>query len=189
MESGIKKKLTQGDYALYYADECHFRRSFSTTRTWHSIGTPFELTAPTGHDKISIFGALGQNGQLINMPSVVFNAATFRLFLDKLISQASVVGNDGRRHKILLVLDNARYHRAKALQEWLQSVSDLLELYFLPPYSPDLNPIEMLWRETRRNVTHNHYFPDMDTMTYDLIAYWNIFSKPNPVLAKLSASI
>ncbi|MDR2651893.1 MAG: transposase, partial [Prevotellaceae bacterium] len=91
--------------------------------------------------------------------------------------------------KILLVLDNARYHHAKILQPWLDSVSDILELFFLPPYSPDMNAIEMLWKKTRRNVTHNRYLESLDNMCYDIKQYWLQFTKPNEELMKLSAFI
>jgi len=56
-------------------------------------------------------------------------------------------------NKILLVLDNARYHHAKKLKDYIESIKDRLELFFLPPYSPEINPIEMLWKKTRRAVT------------------------------------
>ncbi len=102
---------------------------------------------------------MGTNGQLITYQNPEFNAQTFKIFLQKLLCQANL-GNtkEGKRKKILLVLDNARYHHAKMLQPWLEEVSDLLELFFFPPYSPDLNGIEMLWKKTRRNVTHNRFF-------------------------------
>ena len=72
------------------------------------------------------------------------------------------------KKKILLVLDNARYHHAKMLQPWLEYVFDVLELFFFPPYSPDLNAIEMLWKKTRRNVTHNRFFLSIQELCYDL---------------------
>ena len=68
-------------------------------------------------------------------------------------------------------------------------MSDMLELFFLPPYSPDLNAIEMLWKKTRRNVTHNRYFESLDNLKLDLTLYWKQFSMPNDELQKLSALI
>lgn len=51
------------------------------------------------------------------------NAKTFRLLLEKLLSKA-----DGTKKKLLLVLDNARYHHVKILQPWLESLADILYL-------------------------------------------------------------
>lgn len=133
---------------------------------------------------------MGKNGQLITLESEKFNAETFRLFLEKLLLEAEVGQKaDGKKKKILLVLDNAKYHHAKILQPWLEEVSNVLELFFLPPYSPDLNPIEMLWKKTRRNVTHNRFFESLQTLCYDLKMYWGQFAKPNDELMKLSAFI
>lgn len=139
---------------------------------------------------MSVFGALGENGQFVFDQSLVFNAITFQQFLQKLISTTVAEKTiTGEKKKILLVLDNARYHHAKALQPWLESVSDLLELCFLPPYSPDINIIERLWKKTRREVTHNRYFEKLESIRYDLSMYWNNFTKPNKILVTLFTNI
>jgi transposase len=159
-------------------------------RAWFLAGSQPEIKSPVDRYKVSIFGAMGSNGQFITFENETFDAETFRLFLEKLLLKA-VTGQkkDGKKKKILLVLDNARYHHAKILQPWLEEVSALLELFFLPPYSPDLNPIEMLWKKTRRNVTHNRFFSSIQELCYDLKLYWGQFAKPNEELMKLSAFI
>ncbi len=78
-----------------------------------------------------------------------------------------------KRKKILLIVDNARYHRAKELKDFFSKIKDKLELFFLPPYSPDLNLIETEWRETRRNATHNRYFETDELKRQALFDYWN----------------
>jgi transposase len=117
---------------------------------------------------------MGKNGQLITFENEIFNAVTFKLFLEKLILKA----NRGTK-KILLVLDNARYNHARILQDWLKEVSIVLELFFLPPYSPELNPVEMLWKKTRRGVTHNRYFKSLEELRYDLNMFWGQFGNSN----------
>jgi transposase len=133
---------------------------------------------------------MGKNGQLITLDNEILNAETFRLFLEKLLLKAEIGRKkDGNKKKILLVLDHAKYHHAKILQSWLKEVSNVLELFFLPPYSPDLNPIEMLWKKTRRNVTHNRFFDSLQDLCYELKMFWGQFAKPNDELMKLSAFI
>ncbi len=160
------------------------------TRSWFLKGTCPEIKSPVDRYKMSVFGAMGQNGQLIFSQSDVFNAETFKDFLVLLVFNACVGSkSNGKKKKILLVLDNARYHHALLLQPWLESMSDILELFFLPAYSPDLNPIEMLWKKTRRAVTHNRYFENIEKLKYDLNMYWIQFDKPNDELTRLSAFI
>ena len=56
---------------------------------------------------------------------------------------------------IHVFLDNARYHHAKLVREWLARPGCRIKLHFIPPYCPHLNPIERLWGLMHRNVTHN----------------------------------
>ena len=55
----------------------------------------------------------------------------------------------------------------------------------LPPYSPDLNPIEQVWRITRREMTHNRYYPNKESLEAALDEYYSNFREPNPKLAAL----
>lgn len=175
---------------MYFEDECHFKLTLTIIRAWFLSGSQPEIKSPVDRFKVSIFGAVGMNGQLITLENETFDATTFQLFLEKLLLKAETGRKkDGKKKKILLVLDNARYHHAKILQPWLNKVSDWLELFFLPPYSPDLNPIEILWKKTRRHVTHNRFFSSLQELWYDLKLYWVQFAQPNDELKKLSAFI
>jgi putative transposase len=64
--------------------------------------------------------------------------------------------------KIYMVLDNVRFHHAKRLKPVLERYKDRIEMVFLPPYSPDLNPIERVWWLMRKKVTHNRWMKSMD---------------------------
>jgi transposase len=54
--------------------------------------------------------------------------------------------------KVFLILDNLRVHHAKVLQPWLAHYKDLIELFFIPSYSPDLNPDELLNHDLKANA-------------------------------------
>ena len=80
--------------------------------------------------------------------------------------------------KIIMVVDKVRFHRAKLLKEWLQN-NPKLEIVYLPPYSPELNPVERAWWYMRKKITHNRY---VNTMRERMEAFWKMFShfqKPN----------
>jgi transposase len=59
---------------------------------------------------------------------------------------------------IHVFLDNARYHHAKLVQEWLSRPGRRIKLHFIPPYCPHLNPIERLWGVMHKHVTHNRCY-------------------------------
>lgn len=87
--------------------------------------------------------------------------------------------------KIALILDNAPWHRKairliqkEQLPEY-QDIRDKFELVSLPPYSPDLNPIEQCWRVTRREITHNRYFPSKEHLENKLDEYFGKFRQAN----------
>ena len=126
---------------------------------------------------------MGRNGQLIILSEENFDADSFKRFLENILEKVKT------DKKILLVLDNARYHHAKKLKEYINSIKDRLELFFLPAYSPDINAIEMCWKKTRRGVTHNRYFSTLKEMENELQNFWNRFKEPNEELAKLCAYI
>jgi len=65
--------------------------------------------------------------------------------------------------KILLFWDNAPWHRGKKIKRYLRKNKDL-ELVPFPAYSPDLNPQEHVWKEARRNVSHNHESEDFEEL-------------------------
>ena len=86
--------------------------------------------------------------------------------------------------KIIMVLDNVQYHHAKLLNKWLIQHPQL-ELMYLPPYSPELNPIERAWWYMRKKITHNRY---TQTLKERIVIFWQMFShfnKPNEELKRV----
>ena len=62
-------------------------------------------------------------------------------------------------HKIVLVMDGAGWHKAKNLQ-----VPDNIEIILLPPYSPELNPVERFWQHIKQNTIKNKVYKTMNTL-------------------------
>jgi len=86
-----------------------------------------------------------------------FNAATFFEFMRSL-RRVSI--RTGRR--VVVITDNAKYHHARLHKDWRERHFADFGLDYLPPYSPDLNPIERVWKLTRRRCLHNRYFPTLE---------------------------
>jgi transposase len=81
----------------------------------------------------------------------VFNGHTFLSFLKHLVARS--------RRKIFLVIDNGPCHNLRPEgREWLSANKHRIELFRLPPYSPEFNPIEGLWKETKKRTTHNRFY-------------------------------
>lgn len=88
---------------------------------------------------------------------------------------------------VVVVVDNFRIHQAKAVQAWLSAHRTRLRLYFLPTYSPRLNPIERVWRHFRRNVTDNHFFRTLVRLMAAVEAFISEMAESPEVLLKIIA--
>jgi len=66
---------------------------------------------------------------------------------------------------------------------------DRMVRIFLPPYSPELNPVERVWRITRRQVTHDRYFQSVEELKIALISRFTKWEQPNSALKALCANI
>ena len=140
---------------------------------------PIQLLAPT-RKSIALFGAVNlRSGRLVTQFEKKFDAMTFQSFLSKLLKHGA------KDRRLVVILDNARYHHANLLKPFLGKHRKKLRLEFLPPYSPELNPIERVWKLTRRLCTHNEYFPSLSDLQDVVSERFLIWSKPNEVLRKL----
>jgi len=140
---------------------------------------PVLLHAPT-RKSIALFGAVNLRfGQLVTQFSENFNAITFETFLRKIIRHRR------KENRLIIVLDNARYHHANLLTPFLYKYRRLLKLSFLPAYSPELNPVERVWKLSRKLCTHNQYFPDLQDLANAVANQLRLWESPNKTLIKL----
>jgi transposase len=147
------------------------------------IKDPILRHAPT-RKSIACFGAVNLGtGRFIRRLCEVFNAETFRGFLVQLLRHRA----PGRR--MIVVLDNARYHHAVLLAPFLRRHAAHLKLLFLPPYSPQLAAIERVWKLTRRLATHNRYFATLAEVLDAVNACFDRWRQPNAVLRRLCCII
>jgi transposase len=142
---------------------------------------PHVLSAST-RQKVGFFGALNlKTGCLLTKEASTFNAETFSDFLHYLLQHT-----EGKMH---LILDNVSWHKARDLRDLFIQNQDRLVRVFLPPYSPELNPIERVWRITRRQVTHNRYFESTKELEAALTFRFAQWKEPNSALKILCANI
>lgn len=113
-----------------------------------------------------------------------FNAQSFWDFMQVL--RASCLGS-GRR--AIVITDNAKYHHARLHKDWRAEVAAEFALEFLPPYSPDLNPIERVWKLTRRLDIHDQYFPTLASVIERVEARFAKWARGSDTLRRLCAII
>ena len=168
---------------IWFEDECHFQQHGSRCTMWvppEDID-PVVLHAPTRRN-VGVVGAVSaKSGRLVVRREQQFNAETFLSFLQELLHYRR------NNRKMVIVLDNARWHHAKLIRPWLNEHKRLIQLEFLPPYSPDFNHIERIWKLTRKLCTHNRYFPSIEDLVETVFTQFEYWSKDNHTLTKLCA--
>lgn len=158
------------DEAVVYTDEVDIHLNPKIGPCWMPRGRQFEVETPGKNKKRYVIGGLNQKtGKIIWTVSERKNSAAFIEWLRHLRSCY-------RRYKrIHVVCDNYIIHKSKITQKAVAKMEGI-ELHFLPPYSPEYNPIERLWGELHANVTRNHRRKAMDELMEDVNAFLNAAS-------------
>jgi len=146
----IYREKIEAGWRIFYQDEVGFQTDGTLTYTWGTRGEKIEIENYGRHGRVNLIGAfeLGTGIFYGILTSFGVNAMRFRRFICHLKREM-------RTDKILLICDNARFHKAKWLTQWIAAQSEWLRLEFLPAYSPDFNPIERLWKWMKGEFTHN----------------------------------
>jgi len=176
------------DIIPVFQDEVHFQAQTSITRTWAPKGSEPKVMSKPGKNKIAYSGfvipALGE--LYVTKPGWFNYESVIQSFRDFIKSNPAPVGK-----KYCIILDNAPWHKKAIRLVWKEALDEYadirgaMEYSSLPPYSPDLNPIEQVWRKNRRENTHNRYFADLSALTKTLDQYFLRFAAPNEQLKSL----
>jgi len=166
-------------------DECHFQQHGSSCQMWipPEVKDPVVLRKPT-RKSVGYYGAVRlRDGKFVYLREEDrFNGETFFCFIKYLrrLTARSV-------KRIVVIADNARYHHAILHKNWREKCCARFQLEFLPPYSPDLNPIERVWKLTRRRATHNRYFPYLEVVMMAVEGLFETWRNGSDALRRLCA--
>lgn len=172
--NGVKKKFDAltANAIILFLDECSVQYAPTITRMWSLKGHQPEISSYGGRKRQHLVGAVDPFGGEVRAGlSDSLKAEQLIHFLEGLIRFYA------NKEKIIVVLDNARAHHAKAVQEFLKKYEGKIELMFLPPYSPRLNPIERVWKKMRKAVTHNHFFETFQKFLQAIVRFFSKFKK------------
>lgn len=166
----------------------HFQQQTSVTAKWYKKGSKPKVKSFPGKSKISYSGfVIPDTGVLFTKSPDKFDYLTsiesVRAFLEDC---PAPIGK-----KYAIVMDNAPWHKkmyrlvVTENSDEYSDIRDKVVFILLPPYSPDLNPIEQVWRITRRDAKNNKYFSDASALEEELDDYYSVLSKPNETLRSL----
>jgi transposase len=144
---------------LLFGDEASFPQWGTLTYTWARRGQQPQVKTSGKRKGYKVFGLIdyftgrlfyqGQEGRL--------NSATYIAFLKGVLEHTT--------RPIILIQDGARYHTSAATTAFFAQQTARLQVFQLPTYSPDYNPIEKLWKKIKQQDTHLHYFPTFEALS------------------------
>lgn len=138
------------DAVVLFGDAVHPTHGARPVGCWAPKETKVAIDQTSGRERLNIHGAIDlESGRTCMIDVVTVDAMTTIALLTMIEALYPAM------RIIHVFLDNARYHHAKAVQEWLAMPGRKIRLHFIPAYCPHLNPIERLWGLMHRNITHN----------------------------------
>jgi transposase len=136
--------------AVLFADAVHPTHAVRAAGCWAPKQETLAIGQTSGRQRINIHGAINlETGQTRMIEVLTVDAVSTIRLLESIEALYPLLV------LIHVFLDNARYHHAKLVQEWLARPGCRIKLHFVPSYCPHLNPIERLWGLMHRNITHN----------------------------------
>lgn len=146
----LKKEKKQED-RIYFMDGVHPLHNSQPAYGWIRKGTDMVIQSNTGRQRLNLNGAYNlEDHKAVVQESDSINAQSTISLLKKMMKKQPL-------GMIYVILDNARYYRSKLVRDFVQKNSRI-NLVFLPPYSPNLNIIERLWKLFKKKVTYNKYY-------------------------------
>ena len=141
----IARRAKRENAVIFFADEAGIRSDHHAGTSWAPVGETPIVPATGARFSLNMLSAVNAQGMFRFMTvEGRVNAAIFREFLKRLIA--------GMTRKIFLIVDGHPMHNAKLVRRFAEENSAAIELFFLPPYAPELNPDELAWAHIKTRV-------------------------------------
>ena len=141
-----------------------------TKNVWYRRGEEPVIEAKRKGESANFYGALNmKTGKCVALETKKQNSQITVEFLKKLLKIY-------QNKKIFLIWDGAGWHKSKEIRQFLSETNQgktKLELFSFPPYSPELNPQEHVWKALRQNITHNRMEKDFSVLIKDCLKFLN----------------
>jgi transposase len=148
----ILKQAKRRRALILFGDEVSFPQWGSLSHTWARQGQQPTVKTTGKRKGYKVFGFIEYfSGRLFYRgQDSRFDSASYQAFVQQVMAETG--------QHLFLVQDGAKYHTSKSTREFFEQHRERLTICQLPSYSPDYNPIEFLWRKTKKQATHNKYF-------------------------------
>jgi len=154
----IKERAAEEGAEIHWADEMGMRSDHQAGRTWAKKGETPVIIKTGKRFRLNMISSLTNQGKLQFMIfKEGFTVDVFIEFMSRLIKY--------NRRKVFIIVDGHPAHKAKKVREWLLEKEDRIELFFLPAYSPELNPDELVNQDVKTNAVGKHRTLNVDQLS------------------------
>ena len=166
----LKQNLAQEDQ-IYFMDGVHPQHNTIAHYGWIKKGITKHLKTNNGRKRTNINGALNlATKELLYIEDQRINSQTMIALLHQILEKQ-------KKGKINIILDNARYYHSQIVKDFLKEHPRII-LKFIPPYSPNLNIIERLWKILKKKVVYNKFYLKFDDFRKKVLEFldkqsWN----------------
>lgn len=178
----LYERMCRNEVVVVYVDEVHLHQDMEVGFTWSPVGEAnwIPSSSPGLGARLNYFGAYNfTDGACFIWEDGKCNSHTTLDFLQQLATWL-----DPQQRQVVLIWDGASYHRTQEVRSALQHLG--FQLLPLPGYSPDLNPIEGLWKWLREEVTQHYCHDSLDELRRDCLAFiHDINADPLQVISRL----
>jgi transposase len=163
---------------IYFADAAHTLHNSQPAYGWIKKGINMVIPSNTGRQRINLNGAycIEDHSAVVHESETVNAQSTIELL--KEIMRKQPLG------LIYIILDNAKYYHSQLVSEFLNQ-NLRVQFLFLPPYSPNLNVIERLWKFFKKKVTYNSYYAEFAVFRFYCLNFFKNIKKYRPELETL----
>ncbi|NTU53398.1 MAG: IS630 family transposase, partial [Chlorobiaceae bacterium] len=178
----IKERAKKEGATILWGDETGVQNTASAGRSYSPSGKTPVIRKSGKQLKANMISAITNRGEVRFMIySEKMNQQMFIRFLERLISTFP--------GKVMFIIDNLKVHHGKKVAEWVAKHSEQIELFFIPVYSPDLNPDEYLNRDLKKNVNGRVIARTESELKMNLLSFMRKLQKlPDRVMSYFNSS-
>ena len=166
-KSIIEEALNDEKNVVLVEDEMMLSTQTTTQAIWLPAGEYPKIDVSSKREIRCIYGFLNvKTGKEHAFKTLRANSEESCKVLEK-------IGNIYKDKKIFLIWDNASWHKSEEVKNFLRTTKHSFYLINFPPYAPELNPQEHVWKTGRSQVTHNNFIADIDKASNQFLHYLN----------------
>ena len=157
--------------SIMFMDSVHPQHNTVCSKVWTEKGIQRWIESNTGRQRVNINGVYDPfNQKIITQQDSTINAEVTKKLLQKVSDQ------NPQFNKIYIISDNARYNKCKDIQAFL-ATQNKIQMLYLPPYSPNLNLIERVWKFMYEKVIHLKYFDTFPKFKKNITTFFENFEQ------------